>query len=237
MSKLIANAAIWFDGQAIASSVNQISIETSADMVDVTTMADSARRRLGGLQDSTISASGFWDAAEPDNTIFGDVSTPVPITIGVSFGAAGNTAYVLKAMVASYAPNGNIGAALGFSVKGAGTDGIGQGVIALNGTVTTTGSSAVYQLPAIPAGGQLITAIHISAASGTTPSILVTVKSANNVGMAGATTRATFTSATAVGSQYLAVIGPITDTFWRVDYTVAGTTPSFTIAAPVAVAF
>ena len=55
------------------------------------------------------------------------------------------------------------------------------------------------------------------------------VQSDDAVGFPSPTTRLTFAAATAIGAQQLTLDGPIpTDTFWRINWTIAGTTPSVT---------
>ena len=238
MAKTLANSAIWIDTQAVASSVNQVAIQATAAELDVTTLADQAIRRLPGLSDSVISASGFWDSAEPDNTLFGDLGSNIPVTVGEALGVEGSTAYLLNALMSSYGPNGKIGGALGFSLKAAGAAGLGQGILHLNRTMITTGTSTVAQLPAVPGNGAaLVASLHVTAASGTTPSVTVTVRSANNVGMSGSTLRATFNAFATIGSQLIYVPGPITDTYWQATATITGGTPSFTLASALGVAY
>ena len=46
----------------------------------------------------------------------------------------------------------------------------------------------------------------------------------------------TLTAATAAGSELVSLAGPLTDTFYRVDWTISGTTPSFSFAVVVGIA-
>jgi hypothetical protein len=74
--------------------------------------------------------------------------------------------------------------------------------------------------------------VHVLSVAGTAPSITVSVESDDASGFASATTRLTFDAATAVGGQILRTDGSaITDTWWRVAWTIAGTTPSFLFAS------
>jgi hypothetical protein len=250
MAKTIANATIWLDKLAIASQVNQCSIDASAAEQDITTFANAGKARLMGLNDGVISVAGFWEAnPDPDATFFVDTSTnavyPVTVAIGRN-AAAGAVAYLMGAQVVKYGGIGaKIGNPLAFSLKAAQSDRdytqnqfsgvkLAQGVLAENRTaVTATGSGNIYgPLPAPSLQGSGIAcAIHVTAASGGTPSITFVLKSANNVGMAGATTRATFNAITAPGSALVQLDAPITDTYWQLSWTVSGSTPSFNFAA------
>ncbi len=67
------------------------------------------------------------------------------------------------------------------------------------------------------------------AASGTTPTLDVTIESDDGVGMGSPTTRINFAQATAIGAQWATpVAGAIADDWWRVAYTLGGASPSFT---------
>jgi hypothetical protein len=50
------------------------------------------------------------------------------------------------------------------------------------------------------------------------------------------TPRLTFSASTAIGGQILRTDGtPITDTWWRMAWTISGTTPSFLFAAALGI--
>lgn len=100
--------------------------------------------------------------------------------------------------------------------------------VTANGTVLTmTGPTATQRVWA---------GLHITAVSGTTPTLDAKIQSATLVGFGSPTDRITFTQANSAGWQFLYTSGAITDGFWRVVLTIAGTTPSFTVACVVGVA-
>jgi hypothetical protein len=55
------------------------------------------------------------------------------------------------------------------------------------------------------------------------------------VGFGSPTTRLTFNSQTAIGGQVFRIAGPITDTFYRANWTIAGTTPSLLFMSAIGV--
>ena len=77
--------------------------------------------------------------------------------------------------------------------------------------------------------------LHITAASGTTPTLVVKVQSDDNAGFTSATDRITFTSANSIGGQWSSVAGAVTDDYWRVTWTVGGTSPSFTFVVALGI--
>jgi hypothetical protein len=252
MAKTIANCTIWLDDVAIASQVNQVSIDVSAAELDVTTFANAGQARLAGLLDGVISVAGLWEAApDPDATFFADVGKYVPVTVAMARNAAaGAVAYFMHAEIAEYKGIGaKVGNPLAFSLKAAqkdrdysGTTNTGarlaQGVLAENRTVTTSGNGNVYgPLPA-PVIQQAIAAVaHVTAVSGTGPSLTLTLRSSASNAMTSPTTRLTFGPFGSTGSACGQVDGSITDTYWQFIWTVSGTTPSFTFAASLGNAY
>jgi len=93
-------------------------------------------------------------------------------------------------------------------------------------TSTLTGTALAMTGPT--ATQRMWAGLHITAVSGTTPTLVAKLQSATLVGFGSPTDRITFTSANAAGWQFAYVSGAITDGFWRAVLTIAGTTPSFT---------
>lgn len=70
-----------------------------------------------------------------------------------------------------------------------------------------------------------------------TPTLTVAIESDDASGFASATTRLTFDAATAAGGQILRTDGTaITDTWYRANWTISGTSPSFLFALALGVA-
>jgi hypothetical protein len=94
---------------------------------------------------------------------------------------------------------------------------------------TATGNGTGVQIVGgVPAGQYLYAAIHVLSVSGTsTPTLTVKIQSDNGSGFPSATDIATFTAATARTGEVVRAAGAITDDWFRVSYTISGTTPSF----------
>lgn len=96
-----------------------------------------------------------------------------------------------------------------------------------SGAITTTGQSAAVD---VGGAGTLRAQVQVSAVSGTTPSITVTIQTSHDAGATDAwrTAGAAYSALTAVSNspwQCFAV-----DRYVRVSYTVSGTAPSLTTA-------
>lgn len=100
-------------------------------------------------------------------------------------------------------------------------------VITASAARTATGNSATLSGYGLPA--KLLFFLNCTAASGTTPTLNVTIEDT----LDGSTWRAvaTFTQKTAASTEYIAIptTAPVADRI-RVRWVIAGTTPSFTFS-------
>lgn len=161
----------------------------------------------------------------------------VPVTVSPESGAAGEVAVFMNALEAVYNLGDKVDTMLPFSVEaeGRGTPAIAGRIFVAAGNKTATGTSGVIQLGAVSSAQRVYAVMHVLSASGTTPTLDVTVKSAALVGFGTPTTRLTFAQKTAAGYEFLSAAGAITDQFWRVDYTIGGTTPTFSFVVSVGI--
>ena len=125
-------------------------------------------------------------------------------------------------------PGATLGEMMRFSVSAEATGDLIRGnVLFPLTTATTSGQSAAQNLGAVTATQYLYGALHVTAASAA-DTLDVVIQSDDAEGMASPTARITFTQKTAIGSQWATpVLGAITDTWWRIDYTIGGASPSF----------
>lgn len=237
MAKTLANVAIWLDSFEITSSTNKVSIDKTAVELDATVFGDTSLRRMGGLDDAVISAAGFLDWVDPESTLFRNVGQlpEVPVSVVMGGKVIGNLAYFMQAEISQLSIDEKIGEIAPFTVKAAGSGRLCNGFLAQDGLVSANGNSAVYQLTA-PAAMQAVgAAIHVEAFAGTAPTLTVILQSAATLGFASPTTRASFNVVNGVlASQYVEAVGPITDQFWRLAWTIGGSAgPSFTFTGLV----
>lgn len=236
MAKQLNDQRIWLASQLIASHTNQVALDLSAEESDTTNFGSAGwRERIGGLKIAALSASGFWDLAEPDATLFGQLGAGTPITV-VNGATVGNTAYLMSALLAEYGANGQIGNPAAFSLRAANAGRLGRGQLVHNAAVIANGNSAAGpQLGALAAGQFLLASIHVTAVSGSAPTLTATVQSDDNAGFSSPTGRGTFAVLSAIGSGVIEIAGPVTDTYWRINFAVTGTSPSFTLAGALGI--
>jgi len=191
---------------------------------------------IPGLKSGSMSLEFMQDFDEggADDTVWSNFGTAgVPRSV-VNGSADGSTAFLMRGITLQYTPlTGNVGEIASASR----TANVSSGPIArgklLHPSATARTSSGLgtgRQLGEVVAGKTLYAALHVIAASGTTPTLAVKVQSDDNADFTSATDRITFSSATAKGVQWGSVAGAVADDYWRVTYVVGGTDPSFSFA-------
>lgn len=249
MGKFILRNVRLFAGGADLTSVNN-SVELSSEVEEgeTTNFGDydpttdrTWKSVLGGLASTALSAKGQWeagDAGKVDDASWSGMGVVDAWTACPHTAADGALAWVLKALRSSYKLGGEVGDVAPWEAEASGTSPLVRGLVAHPpGTARiASGSGTGYNLGAITAGKSLYANLHVLSVAGTTPTITARIESDDNSNFTSATTRATFTAATAVGGQSLSATGPITDTWWRAAWTITGTSPSFLFLVSLGIA-
>jgi hypothetical protein len=244
MSKFVLlDTRLWVAGADLTGASNKVEISAMVETKETTNYASAGwHERLGGLASSELKAGGFWEANDPsmvDDTAWAGLGSVLPVTVAPSAGAVGDVAYVTQALKSTYKLLGSIGDVAPWEAGLFGSWPTARGLVAHpTGTArTATGVGTAQQLGAVAAGKSMYATLHVLSVAGTsTPTITARVESDDAVGFPSATTRATFTAATAVGGQILRTDGSaITDDWWRVAWTITGTGPSFLFASALAI--
>lgn len=228
--QVLKDQALWFGGYDYTGVMNALGLDYGAEMVDVTVFGDQSRGRAGGLKNVAVSHQGLWDGTGVlDQELFDRMGlAAAPMSFAMVDAAEGDVAYSFLAALGEYAPGGAVGDALAFSVSAEGAGDLVRGTLMHNATRGATGNGTGRQIDAVAAGQKLYGALHVLSASGTAPTLDVTVESDDNAGFTSAVTQFTFAQQTAVGFEWAAPVdGPITDDWWRLVYTIGGAGPSF----------
>jgi hypothetical protein len=246
MPKLvIKNGTVLVGALDLSANVNQATVDASADELDVTNLASAGNYEcMGGLAKVDLQAQGFFEGAgaayNPQAELVKQLGAINPATLTITNPcAAGDFAYLVSSLETHYDFGGQIGqlARLNLQLNGSGQ--CFPGKVLETVVRTTTGVSAGLNLGAAIAGQRVAITVHDIAQSGTTPTLDLIIQSDTTNGFGAPTTRFTvpqFNTATGISSYYATLAGPITDTWWRVSATVAGTTPSFTYRVAIAIA-
>lgn len=232
---VLTNVRCFAVGVDLTSHSNKIEISTEVEVKDATNYASEGWGEvLGGLASSEWSGAGQWEAGDPskvDDASWSQLGGIGPWSASANnSAAAGSLAYLTNALRADYKIGEAVGEVAPWTSTAKSSWPVARGQFAHPpGTPrTATGTGTALQLGAVAAGRRLYATLHVLSVAGTTPSITARVESDDNSGFSSATTRLTFAAANAVGGQILRTDGSaITDTWWRMAWTISGTTPSF----------
>lgn len=232
--QVLTDALVLINGADLSGYSNKVSVDAAVEELDSTTFASGGwREKVGGLASHEFMVEGFWDvgdAAKPDNRLWTDLGTVAAWT-ATPAAAVGTVAYLGNVLSGSHVVGGDVGTLAPFAARGNGSGRVIRGELLHSpGTArTTTGTTTGVQLGALTSAQAMYAALHVCSVSGTTPTLVVTLQSASTQG-GSYTDRITFSSANTVSSQLSSYAGAQVHTWWRVSYTIAGTSPSFLFA-------
>ena len=240
----LQNVRLFAAGADLTTVNNKAELTAEVEDEDGTAFSPSGpawTEVLAGLRSTELSAEGQWEAGDPtkvDNVSFAGLGVTSGWTACPAGANVGDPAWLSSMLRTSYEIGDQVGAVAPWKIEAKGNWPLVRGVVAHPpGTPrTATGTGTITQLGAVTAGQSLYASLHVLSVAGTTPAITVTIQSAAAVGFASPTTRLTFTSATAVGGESLRVAGPITDQYYRANWSITGTGPSFLFVSAFGIA-
>lgn len=237
MSKLIlTDCRLFVGGADLSGQSNSLEITDEFEDKDVTNWrSGGAHELLAGLEQPKLTAEGQWEAGDPskiDDAMWASRRTVEAWTASPSATSdttVGGLAYVVAGLRTSAALLGQVGDVAPWKASASGSGPMGRGVfLHPSGTArTATGNGTAVQLGAVPDGRQLRVNLHILSVAGTTPLITVKLDSDSGSGFSSPIERAAFAQKGVTGDQSIVVDGPITDDWWRINWTVSGAGPSF----------
>lgn len=243
MGQVLLDCRLFAVGADLSGHSNKVELSAEVEDKDATNYRSGGWKEvMGGLGSAEISGEGQWEAGDPslvDDASWAQLGGVGPWTVCPQDSTVGALAYFTKALSADY----KIGEAVGEIAPWTGTAKSSWPVV--RGQIahppglarTTTGSGTALELGPLTTGQRLYAALHVLSLAGTgTPTITGRIESDADGTFASPTTRLTFTAATAEGGQILRTDGAaITDTHWRVAWTVSGTAPSFMFASSLGI--
>ncbi len=246
---VLINSRIFAGGVDLTSVSNTVSVDAAAEKKDATMFgADGWKEVIGGLKSGTIKAGGAWEAGDSskvDDATWAGLGANAPWSVYPAAGetlaasaGVGSLCYFTDGLRASYKLGDKVGELAPWSGDVESSWPVVRGISlhppGTARTVTGTGTGVVHV--AVPAGQSLYAALHVLSATGTTPSITVKVQSDLDNTWTSPIDQITFTAATARTGEIKRVAGAITDTWYRVSYTISGTSPSFLFVVSLGVA-
>lgn len=244
MGKFVLTDVRLFTGGAdLTGNSNKVEISAEVEDKDTTNYASEGWTEvLGGLASAEISGEGQWEAGDPgkvDDHSWASLGGVGPWSVGPAGAAVGGLSYFTSALRADYKLGDAVGEVAPWTGTAKSSWPLVRGQFAHPpGTArNASGTGTSLNLGAVAAGKRLYAAVHVLSVAGTdTPTITGRIESDDATGFASATTRLTFSAATAVGGQILRTDGTaITDTWWRVAWTISGTSPSFLFVSSIGI--
>lgn len=240
MAKLIVNGALAMGAYNLTSQTFAVASQVGCEEVDGSAFADDTRNFLTGtMRTGELGIQGFSDFADPHTVLQGSVGSAGTLITLASGRSDGDWALLVNATASKYTPlSGSIGDKRVFDLSAkAGESGrFIMGRLAAYGVKSSTGSSAGYQLGAVSATQRVYASLHVYSYAGTTPTITVTLQSDDNSGFTTPTTRATFAVVgQAISSELVSAAGAITDTYWRLSWTLTGSGAAYGIVGAIGI--
>jgi hypothetical protein len=224
----LSNQKIWLGGYDITGSANALALNNDIEAQGATTLGNDTLVNVAGVSAVAASIEGYVDTAIDPGFLFSNVGNNDDVLSFADAAAEGSVAYFFKALQASYNIGGQVGELHGFSVEANGAGRLIRGnILANQEDVTASGNSSAQQLGAASASQKIWVALHVLEASAADTLDVVIESDASNSFAGSETSRITFDQMNAVGSQFKILDGAVTDTWWRSDFTIAGTDPSF----------
>ena len=186
---VLVNAKSMYDGRDLSGITRQVALNSEVDLQEVTTFGDTFRRRAAGLFSVDLSAESYWESLSGDDSsdsdMFGLLNAGKKlVSVAGEGGNVADVGYMFEGDLQSY----NVGAPIGELYKAnialQGNDKLMRGQVMENGTRTATGNGTAVQVGAVSSTQTIWSGLHVVAASGTSPTLDVTVESDDASGFA-----------------------------------------------------
>lgn len=223
----------------VSAFFNSYESTGSVESAETTTFGKSRKTRIAGLHDGSASMQGFWDGATDAidailSAAFG-AGNPQILTVGrAGLAAVGARAELLSALQTQYQRSSAVGGAVALTASLEGDDGLDHGLVLHPLTaVTATGNAASVDHGAATTNGG-VAHLHVPARSGTAPTLAVKVQhSADNITFVDLVSFATLNNVLGV-ERVVVAAGTTVNRYIRAQWTIGGTTPSWTHAVAFA---
>lgn len=228
---------VFLGSYELTSVSNMLSLNHNCQMNDDTVFGATGMSNKPGLPNADFTLGGLMElgTGSSEQIIADNIADDDTIISVMPYnsGVIGTVGYSFKSVEGEYKSSGKIGALHAFTMAAYSRGLILRGTVMENSAKTTTTNGTGRQLGAVASGQKLYAAMHITAVSGTNPTLAVVVQSDDNSGFTSAVQRVAFTQATGVTSEWISYSYELanTDDYWRASWTIGGTnSPSFTTA-------
>lgn len=227
-------ARVLVNERSFSAKLSGVTLGHERAVGDTTTFADAGAKFVPGLAGGALTLNGFFEAGA---AVHGELNSSVGVDNGLLVTAApdglavGKPAFIAVGDMTDYDVSASVSDPVSFSVESQPDDGVDWGVSLhdLVARTATADGTSVDGTAATTGGG--VASLHVTAASGSLPTLTVDIQdSADDVTFVDILT---FTQATAATSERKTVSGTVRR-FVRAQWTIGGTTPSFTFSTAFA---
>lgn len=222
------NVTVLMNGYDLSAYFSTASSSGSAETAEVTTFGSSAKSYIPGLKDATLSVEGYYNGSTEgvDEYLASKIGGETIWTLVFGADALGARGYGATTVETTYEIGAEVGGAVSVSAEGQAT--VGQEAIAVLAPLaarTSTANGTQLDNGAATSNGSACY-LHVTAASGTTPSL--TGKVQHSADASTWADLATFTAVTTAGSSQRVATTSTVNRYLRAQWTITGTNPSFT---------
>ena len=225
----------------LTNDLNKVDGTYDPNFLDVTNFGSGGwRSRIQGLIDVGFNAEGFDDFSSTgvDANTYPFFGTRQVVTVSPnSTLTAGDPAYLFQALSVGQAAPVTVGEAATFTLPFKGhTQMVSGSISAPRASRTATASASAVQ-EGTASNGQVFATRNIFTVSGNSPTLASFVEQSTSSTMANSVTRVAFSTATAVGGEWVtAAITTTAGSYWRASWVVGGTgTPTFDFSISFAI--
>ena len=230
--QVIKGYRIYINGRDASGDFNRVNLVNEAGELDSTDIGNLDKSFQAGLRNLQFDGEVFAShgSGEVEEAVMALLAAGGKVISVYASDSAGGAGHAFQAEMTIVSPVMAIGDMSRITVKASQSGGMLVKVTSMEGKAvkTSSGTGTVRQLVAVGAGLSLHSFLQVLAVSGTSPQLTVTIKSDDAVGFSTPTTQITHSMFNAARAEVKTKAGPVTDTYYRVDWTITGTDPSFT---------
>lgn len=220
------DTVVFVNNTDFSSYFNNVDTTQTADVAESTTFGKSSKTYISGNKDGTLTIGGFFDATA-DATLQPLLGgADMIVSVGIDGLDATDSCVFGKGNINNYGVSSPVGDIVATSLDIQTDSGLYSGTVLENATYTATASGTARDNTLSTANGGAGFLI-VSSASGTTPTLDAKIThSADDVTYVDLVT---FTQATTTTSEVkLVAEGTTVNRYLKAEFTVGGTSPSFT---------
>ena len=231
-----SKARVHFNGYDVSAYLTSVSLSTTIDTAETTTLSATSKSYIVGLRDNTISGEGVFDGAT--NSIDAIIqaalgaATAKPISYLPQGDTVGYEALVGIAHKTSYEIQSPVDGVTSLSFESQSDSGIYPGVVLAPLTARTATANGTSTDNGAATANGFVANLHLTAVSGTLPSATVIVQ--HSTDNSTWVTLGSFTAASSANTaQSITGTGAVYR-YARAQWTITGTGPSLTFSVALA---